>query len=115
MKYSNTLRGFATDSVDPVGGLPSQDLNTGGEALLVLNEEWHFPIWRRLRGELFLDAGNVYQTISDFDPTDLRSSAGAGLRLDTPIGPIRVEYGWKLDRKPDESPGEIIFSIGTVF
>jgi outer membrane protein insertion porin family len=112
---SNTIRGFATDSVEPVGGLGSQDLNTGGEALLVLNEEWHFPIWRSLRGELFLDAGNVYRTLSDFDLTDLRSSAGVGVRLDTPVGPIRVEYGWKLNRKPDESSGELTFSIGTVF
>ena len=109
---SNTLRGFATDSV---GGLDVSGFNAGGEALLLLNEEWHFPIWRALRGELFLDAGNVYPTIGDFDPTDLRSSAGTGLRLDTPIGPIRVEYGWKLDRRPNESPGMLIFSIGLLF
>jgi len=109
---SNTLRGFATDSV---AGLQVAGFNAGGEALLVLNEEWNFPIWRTLRGELFLDAGNVYPTIGDFDPTDLRSSAGVGLRLETPIGPIRIEYGWKLDRRPDESSGELVFAIGTVF
>src|SRR5262249_33119234 len=95
---SNTLRGFATDSV---GGLvvcantapPGQPeslscANAGGESLLLLNEEFHFPLWKSLWGEIFLDAGNVYPTISDFDATDLRSSAGLGLRLDTPIGPI---------------------------
>jgi outer membrane protein assembly factor BamA len=109
---SNTLRGFATDSV---GGLVIAGFNAGGEALFLLNEEWHFPIWRALRGELFLDAGNVYPTIGDFDPTELRSSAGLGLRLDTPIGPIRIEYGWKLDRRPDETKGELVFAIGTVF
>jgi outer membrane protein insertion porin family len=109
---SNTLRGFATDTV---GGLKLSGFNAGGEALFLLNEEWHFPIWRGLRGELFLDAGNVYPTIGDFNPTDLRSAAGLGLRLDTPIGPIRVEYGWKLDRRPDESAGELVFAIGTLF
>ena len=109
---SNTLRGFASDTV---GGLILSGFNAGGEALFVLNEEWHFPIWRGLRGELFLDAGNVYPTIHDFDPTDLRSSAGTGLRLDTPIGPIRVEYGWKLDRRPDESRGILLFAIGMLF
>src|SRR5262249_24076402 len=46
--------------------------NSGGEALLLLNEEWHFPIWKALHGEVFLDVGNVYPTISDFDPLDLR-------------------------------------------
>jgi outer membrane protein insertion porin family len=109
---SNTLRGFATDTV---GGVKLSGFYAGGESLLLLNNEWTFPIWRALRGEVFLDAGNVYPTVGDFDPTDLRSSAGLGLRLDTPIGPIRVEYGWKLDRKPDESAGELVFGIGVLF
>jgi outer membrane protein insertion porin family len=109
---SNTLRGFATDEV---GGLTIDGFKAGGEALFILNEEWHYPIWRSLWGELFIDAGNVYPTLSDFNPTDLRSSAGTGLRLDTPIGPLRIEYGWKLDRREGESAGEIIFAIGTVF
>jgi outer membrane protein insertion porin family len=108
----NTLRGFATDSV---GGLEVLGFNVGGEALLLINQDWSFPIWSSLRGELFFDAGNVYPTIKDFDPTDLRYDAGVGLRLDTPIGPIRIEYGWKLDRQPDESAGELIFAIGTLF
>jgi outer membrane protein insertion porin family len=117
----NTLRGFATDSV---GGLviprdPNQpdgpSVNIGGEAIFLFNQEWHFPIWKSLRGELFLDVGNVYPTISDFDLTELRYDAGVGLRLETPIGPIRLEYGWKLDRQPGESPGELIFAIGTLF
>ena len=109
---SSTMRGFATDSV---GGLIVAGFNTGGQSLLILNEEFQFPIWRSLRGELFLDVGNVYPTIADFNPTDVRSSAGVGLRLDTPIGPIRIEYGWKLDRQPGESSGELIFAIGAVF
>jgi outer membrane protein assembly factor BamA len=87
----------------------------GGEAIFLFNQDWSFPIWGSLRGELFFDAGNVYPTLDDFDPTDLRYDAGVGLRLDTPIGPIRVEYGWKLDRQPDESAGELIFAIGTLF
>jgi outer membrane protein assembly complex protein YaeT len=117
----NTLRGFATDSV---GGLvipldPAQpdgpSVNIGGEAIFLFNQEWHFPIWKSLRGELFLDVGNVYPTISDFDLTELRYDAGVGLRLDTPIGPIRLEYGWKIDRKPNETLGELVFAIGTLF
>jgi outer membrane protein insertion porin family len=108
----NTLRGFATDSV---GGLEIAGHNIGGEALILFNQEWHFPIWKSLRGELFLDVGNVYPTIDDFDLRELRSDAGVGLRLDTPIGPIRLEYGWKLDREPGESPGELVFAIGTLF
>lgn len=109
---STTMRGFEDDIV---GGLVLQGLHAGGEGLLLLNEEWHFPIWKSFWGEMFLDAGNVYPTLSDFDVTDLRSSAGLGLRLETPIGPLRVEYGWKLDRQEGETPGAFVFAIGAVF
>ncbi|HVQ34778.1 MAG TPA: BamA/TamA family outer membrane protein, partial [Candidatus Bathyarchaeia archaeon] len=120
---SNTMRGFAEDSV---GGLKVEvtnpDLtvtlfNAGGEALLLFNEEMHFPIWKSVRGELFLDAGNVYPTVSGIDWGSLRFrySGGLGIRVDTPIGPIRVEYGWKLDRAEGETPGEFVLAIGNVF
>ena len=46
---------------------------------------------------------------------DLRESAGAGLRFETPIGPIRLEYGWKLDRREGASDGEAHLAIGAVF
>ena len=106
----NTLRGFSTDSV---GGVQVGGVNLGGESIFVFNQEWHFPIWKSLRGELFFDAGNVYPYPEDLP--FMRYDAGVGLRLDTPIGPIRLEYGWKLDRQPGESPGELIFAIGTLF
>jgi len=118
-----TLRGFAEDSV---GGLilvvpgatpaePPLTFNAGGEAILLLNEEWTAPIWKALRLETFLDVGNVYPKASDFSVTDVRASSGLGLRLETPIGPIRVEYGWKLDRREGESAGEWVIAIGALF
>ena len=64
---------------------------------------------------LFYDAGNVYRELSDFDLSDIRHVAGAGVRFNAPFGPIRLEYGWKLDREPDESRGELHFAIGAVF
>jgi outer membrane protein insertion porin family len=102
----STLRGFPRDEVGPA---------SGGEALLLLNEEFRFPVWGALKGVVFYDAGNVYDETDDFDPTDLRHVLGAGLRLETPIGPLRVEYGGKLDREPGESTGELFFSIGAAF
>jgi outer membrane protein insertion porin family len=111
----STNRGFGRDELGPKtmpGGVP-----LGGEGLLLFNEEFRFPIWRRIRlkGTLFYDAGNVYLTLSDFDPTDLRHTLGGGLRLETPIGPIRAEYGWKLDREEGESSGQFHFAIGAVY
>ncbi len=106
-----TIRGFPRDAVGPsVDGVP-----TGGESMLIINQEWRFPIWRRLRGVLFYDAGNVYETLGDLDPLDLRHVLGVGVRLETPIGPLRVEYGRKLDRRPAESAGELFFAIGNAF
>jgi outer membrane protein insertion porin family len=124
----STNRGFARDrlgptlaDVDPIEYdlPPDVDLSqpVGGSALFLLNQEFRFPLVRRLRlkGELFYDAGNVFLEISDFDPFELRHTLGAGLRLETPVGPLRAEYGWKLDREPGESAGQFHFAIGTTF
>ena len=105
------MRGFPRDGW---GRTPNGE-PSGGEALLILNEELRFPIWRELKGVVFYDAGNVYAEVGDFDPTDLRHVLGTGLRLDTAIGPIQLEYGRKLDREPGESTGELFFAIGGVF
>jgi outer membrane protein assembly factor BamA len=83
--------------------------------LFLVNQEWRVPVWKSLKGVLFYDAGNVYPTASDIDPLDLRHVLGAGLRLDTPIGPIRLEYGYKLDRREGESAGEFFVAIGNPF
>ncbi len=108
-----TIRGFAYNTVGP------EDPNTGnplgGQGLFILNTELRMPIYSLLKGVVFYDTGNVFATPSDYDLTDLRQVGGLGLRIDTPVGPFRVEYGWKLDRKPGESPGQFFFSIGQAF
>jgi len=106
-----TNRGFARDRLGPI----ENDQPVGGEGMLLFNQEFRFPIWGRLKGEVFYDAGNVYRLVSDIAPTDLRHVGGLGLRLETPIGPLRAEYGWKLDREPGESPGQFYLAIGSAF
>ncbi len=102
----STLRGFPRDEVGPP---------TGGEALFLINQELRFPIWSQLKGVVFYDAGNVYEEAEDIDLDDLRHVLGLGLRLETPIGPLRFGYGGKLDREPAESRGEFFLSIGSAF
>ena len=46
---------------------------------------------------------------------DLRASFGAGIRYGTPVGPLRIDYGQKIHRRPGESPGELHFNIGHTF
>ncbi|OFW22439.1 MAG: hypothetical protein A3H27_13865 [Acidobacteria bacterium RIFCSPLOWO2_02_FULL_59_13] len=67
---------------------------------------------RRVGG---LDLGNVYAKASDFNRFDVRKSAGAGLRVRRPYFLIRLDYGFKPDRKPDERQGAFFFSIGQAF
>jgi outer membrane protein insertion porin family len=108
----STVRGFGFDLLGPrnINGQP-----IGGQGLLIANQEFRFPIYRQFRGIVFYDAGNVYLRFQDFDPSDVRHVLGAGLRYDMPLGPLRLEYGHKLDRRPGESAGEVFFAIGAAF
>ena len=110
-----TMRGFAQDTLGPLETLSDGTLRPlGGEALFLFNNEIRFPIFGILQGVGFLDIGNVYPRISDFD-FNMRKSAGVGLRLKIKFIPLRFDYGLKLDRKPGESRGAFFFSIGQAF
>lgn len=109
-------RAFALDRL----GVPGQTLADngdpiGGNALLLLNLEYRRPISGAVSGVAFVDAGNVWADPGSVDFGDVRWGAGVGLRYDTPAGPLRLEYGRKLDRLPGESSGEVFVSFGTAF
>jgi outer membrane translocation and assembly module TamA len=107
-----SIRGYGEDSIGPRDflGFP-----TGGEALVVLNEEIRVPIYRWVGGVGFFDTGNVFASRDQFTLRDLRSSAGFGLRLSTPLGLLRVDAGVPLRRQPDERRLRWIFSVGQTF
>jgi outer membrane protein insertion porin family len=69
----------------------------GGNALLVGNVELRFPVWNRLGGILFLDAGNVFPGIAELGGGEVSSAAGLGLAIRTPIGPIRLDLAYNPD------------------
>jgi outer membrane protein insertion porin family len=65
---------------------------------------------------LFTDAGNVWRTSATFPLNELHYAGGCGLRLDTPIGPVRTDFAWKINRQAGEQKRfEFHLSIGHAF
>ena len=108
----NTIRAFKFRSVSPVD---SGGFKTGGTSEILANVEYIIPLPFGLRVAFFFDVGNVYGFGTPFDPTDLRYGPGAGIRWQSPFGPIRVDYGLNIDRRPGEGPGAFQFSVGSPF
>lgn len=67
-----------------------------GNLMLNTSIELRFPLYKRINAALFFDSGYVYDQISDFDIGAINSSVGLGLRFITPIGPIRIDYGYPI-------------------
>jgi outer membrane protein insertion porin family len=113
----NTIRGFKTRSIavkeaDPDTGIVYE---VGGDIMWFTNLEYHFPLVKAggLRGLVFYDAGNVYETEWDFN--NIKQSVGAGLRWLSPMGPMRLEWGYVIDPEPDEDSSNWEFSMGGTF
>ncbi|MBW1988092.1 MAG: outer membrane protein assembly factor BamA [Deltaproteobacteria bacterium] len=109
----NTLRGFEWEDLSPQDGISL----IGGDKFVMANVEYIIPIVEEagLVGVLFFDTGDVYDNDENIDLGNLRESAGFGFRWYSPIGPIRLERGYILDREPGESDGRWEFALGTVF
>jgi outer membrane protein insertion porin family len=109
-----TLRGFSYNSVGPVD--PETGNPIGGQGLFLLNQELRIPLYKALKSVVFFDAGNVFSDLQHYDMGELRHDVGVGIRIDTPVGPFRVEYGRKLERENHgEDLGQLFFSIGQAF
>ena len=139
---ATTLRGFGLNEAgprDPCTGFP-----IGGLALLAFNQELRFPMklpWvgNRLGGTVFYDGGNVYSDVnhitlawkpsSTLNLNYFSHTVGFGLRYPTPVGPVRVDFGWQINPAqyqatipPATSPQlfrlphfEFSFNIGPIF
>ena len=94
-----TVRGFVLDRLGGSGTVDKAGFPKGGNATLILNGELRVPITRNFGLVGFLDAGNVYDLVSNIKLSELRSAVGFGIRYRSPLGPLRVDLGFKLDRK----------------
>ena len=123
-----TVRGFAFDRLGLPAGTPGATINAdgfpqGGDAVIILNGELRVPVTHNLGVVGFLDAGNVYDRVSNVDLGRIRGGVGFGVRYRSPVGPIRVDLGFKLDRqefgsgqqKQKEQLTALHISIGQAF
>jgi outer membrane protein insertion porin family len=110
---ANNMRGF---NFREVGPMDSQGNPIGGNSLGYITFELTFPIITRVRGAIFTDAGFVNANAYDFGTAGANVDVGIGVRLDLPIGPVRVDYG--IPVVYDEfngPPGKFQFNIGYQF
>jgi outer membrane protein insertion porin family len=114
-----TVRGFSLDSVGVPETITPAGFPLGGDAEIVLNAELRTPVRGPIGAVLFADAGNVFVRATDLKLTNLLGSLGFGVRYRSPIGPIRVDVGFKLDRRVIGGKLEpryaLHFSIGQAF
>jgi outer membrane protein insertion porin family len=110
---ANTLRGFSFRKVGPKDGNGEP---IGGNVFYNATAEYTFPIIERVRGAVFFDIGEVEREAYTFSVGDLKSDAGIGVRLNLPIGPLRLDYGYPImtDRQTGKT-GKIQFSVGYQF
>ena len=112
----STVRGYEERSIGPKKPRYTGD-PIGGNKLVVTNVEFNFPIYDIMRGVLFWDAGNVFVEEEELFGYSLRQGVGVGLRFFTPIGPLRFDLGWPVDRdkKYNNEASIFHFAIGTYF
>ncbi len=95
----STVRGFVLDRLGTEETLNEDGFPTGGNGLIVANLEMRTAYWKGLGAVGFFDTGNVFRRVGDIQLSELRPTAGFGLRYRSPIGPLRVDLGFNLDRK----------------
>jgi outer membrane protein insertion porin family/translocation and assembly module TamA len=117
---ASSVRGWGRFELSPLSGF---GLPIGGHTMLEGSSEIRLPVWGKIGAVAFLDYGNVWADSWGFELNDLRYAAGPGLRYVTPIGPLRVDFGYQLNPTEDlridgelqERRWRVHFSIGQAF
>ncbi len=115
----SSLRGY---TIRQVGPLDRKGDPLGGEHSLLFNVELQYPHTKDFRAYGFYDRGNVYgigndisSTAKNIDIAKMREGYGFGIRFLSPLGPIGLAYGVKINPRPGDSSGEFHFSAGRAF
>jgi outer membrane protein insertion porin family len=89
----------------------------GGNKELVFNFEYNFPIVpeARLKGVVFYDVGSAFDDHESLSYRKLRHAVGWGFRWFSPIGPLRFEWGYIINQKPEDQASQFEFNIGSLF
>jgi len=109
---ATTIRGYRQRGVGPRDSGTNTAL--GGEAMSIGNAEVSFPLYKNIiKGAVFYDVGTVHADAKDlFTGTDYKQGAGVGVRVKTPIGPVKLDYGYPLNNNySDKREGEFYFSV----
>jgi translocation and assembly module TamA len=108
---ADSLRGYGTNEVGP-----KDDLGNflGGDAVLILNEELRYRHSSGVGAAVFYDVGNVFATIGSATFT-LRHDLGFGLRYASPVGLLRLDFGFPLNRLPGDKAIRIFLHLGQIF
>lgn len=116
------FRRFFPGGINSVRGYDSRELGPqdeegdefGGSKQLVLNFEFIFPMFSSLglKGLVFYDLGEAFDDDEDIEFSELRQGVGWGFRWNSPLGPIRIEIGYPIDREEGEKSVVTHFSFG---
>lgn len=110
-----SVRGYPTETLGPAEVLgEGVTVRLGGDALFVLNEELRWPVWNGLTALAFADLGQVWEETDDID-TDFAKALGLGFRFATPIGLLRFDAGFPLDRREGDEAYQLYFGFGNAF
>jgi outer membrane protein assembly factor BamA len=109
---ATSVRGYRQDDLGPRSIFGDA---SGGRALFIGSGELRFPIHRWLRGVGFVDLGNVYPTVGDITLLNLQIGAGAGVRLNTPIGLLRMDVAVPTNPRPFDPKWSTYFGLGHAF
>ncbi|MBM3300927.1 MAG: BamA/TamA family outer membrane protein, partial [Deltaproteobacteria bacterium] len=109
-----TIRGYQQGEIGPQDRFGNI---IGGDRALFGNVECLFPLVEtmNLNGVVFFDAGNAWNAVKAPMVEEVKAGYGVGVRWMSPMGPIRLEYGWKISPRRGEEKGAWAFAMGQLF